>query len=71
VSCTDDAVAAYLKDGTIPQRTSGNHSDLQCPPVPQPDPSPALTFTMRSAGPSTAQAVEVVRKAITDANHVR
>jgi len=39
VSCTDDAVAAYLKDGTLPKRVSGRKSDKQCDPVPQPDPT--------------------------------
>jgi pimeloyl-ACP methyl ester carboxylesterase len=39
VACTDDAIAAYLTDGTVPKRKSGNRSDLKCPPVPQPDPT--------------------------------
>ncbi len=39
VACTDDAIAAYLTDGTVPARKSGNRSDLKCPPVPQPDPT--------------------------------
>jgi len=40
VSCTDSAIGRYLLNGSVPRRTSGNHSDLQCPPVPQPDPQP-------------------------------
>jgi pimeloyl-ACP methyl ester carboxylesterase len=36
VSCTDDAIAAYLTDGTVPTRTSGDGYDLGCPPVPAP-----------------------------------
>ncbi|MEO7944511.1 MAG: alpha/beta hydrolase [Marmoricola sp.] len=39
VACTDDAIAAYLVDGTVPARRSGNRSDKVCPPVPQPDPT--------------------------------
>ena len=41
IACTDDAIAAYLTDGTVPARKSGNRSDLRCPPVPQPDPTAA------------------------------
>ena len=41
IACTDDAIAAYLTDGTVPARKSGNRSDLKCPPVPQPDPTAA------------------------------
>ncbi|GAA3631201.1 alpha/beta hydrolase [Kineosporia mesophila] len=36
VACTDDAVAAYLKDGTLPTRVKGRTSDKKCDPVPQP-----------------------------------
>lgn len=36
VSCTDDAIAAYLTDGTVPTRTTGVGYDLGCPPVPAP-----------------------------------
>ena len=44
VACTDDLIAAYLLDGSLPTRVAGNKSDVQCSPVPQPDPtaSPAL-----------------------------
>jgi pimeloyl-ACP methyl ester carboxylesterase len=41
VACTDDTIAAYLADGTVPARASGNQSDKVCPPVPQPDPAAA------------------------------
>ena len=34
------AIGRYLLNGAVPRRTSGNHADLQCPPVPQPDPQP-------------------------------
>jgi len=39
VACTDDAIAAYLADGTLFPRVSGNRADKVCPPVPRPDPT--------------------------------
>jgi pimeloyl-ACP methyl ester carboxylesterase len=39
VPCTDDAIATYLTDGTVPTRTAGDGYDLGCPPVPAPDPT--------------------------------
>ncbi|HYO40488.1 MAG TPA: alpha/beta hydrolase [Nocardioidaceae bacterium] len=39
VACTDNAIAAYLTDGSVPRRLPGNRSDLKCPPVPRPDPT--------------------------------
>ena len=41
VACTDDVIAAYLADGTLPARVPGDRSDKQCPAVPQPTPKPA------------------------------
>lgn len=41
IACTDDKIAAYLKNGALPTRTSGAGSDVKCPPVPQPDPAAA------------------------------
>jgi hypothetical protein len=38
VACTDDVIAAYLADGTLPARLGGDRSDKQCPAVPQPAP---------------------------------
>jgi len=75
VSCTDRAIGRYLLNGSVPRRTSGNHSDLQCPPVPQPDPqpepqappvpqaTPSAGSTFRSAL-SPARRLEVVRDTI-------
>ena len=37
--CVDDAIAAYLTDGTLPARKPGRRSDLQCDPIPPPDPT--------------------------------
>ena len=39
VACTDNAIAAYLADGTLPARVAGDRSDKRCPAVPQPDPN--------------------------------
>lgn len=40
VSCTDDKIARYLKTGALPDRQPGaNRSDVQCDPVPPPDPT--------------------------------
>ena len=48
VSCTDDTIANYLATGDLPARVSGNRSDVQCDPVPQPDPRAAATFLAQS-----------------------
>jgi pimeloyl-ACP methyl ester carboxylesterase len=37
--CVDGAVAAYLADGTLPERVTGTRSDKRCPPIPQPNPT--------------------------------
>jgi pimeloyl-ACP methyl ester carboxylesterase len=52
VSCTDDKIAAYLADGSLPARVRGNRSDVQCDPVPQPDPSAAAARAKSAASPS-------------------
>jgi pimeloyl-ACP methyl ester carboxylesterase len=39
VTCTDNAIAAYLLTGKLPKRVPGRTSDLQCDPVPVPDPT--------------------------------
>ncbi|MGH3412731.1 MAG: alpha/beta fold hydrolase [Marmoricola sp.] len=38
VACTDDRIADYLASGKLDPRKPGDTSDVQCPPVPQPDP---------------------------------
>jgi hypothetical protein len=38
VACTDNLITAYLKTGALPARKPGNHSDVQCDPVPAPEP---------------------------------
>ena len=41
VSCVDDKIADYLATGKLPKRQPGNHSDVQCDPVPAPVPDGA------------------------------
>ncbi len=43
VACTDNLIAAYLTDGSLPARVAGDTSDVKCDPVPQPDPTAAPT----------------------------
>ncbi len=62
VACTDNAIAAYFRNGTVPHRRSGNRSDKQCPPVPQPNPSASQPNS--SATPSSAVRPGVIRRAI-------
>ncbi len=53
VACTDDTIATYLADGTVPKRKPGNRSDKICPPVPQPDPT--ASSARRSIAPQAQQ----------------
>ncbi|HYU84686.1 MAG TPA: alpha/beta hydrolase, partial [Kribbellaceae bacterium] len=55
VSCTDDRFAAYLLTGALPTRLSGDRSDVQCDPVPQPDPAPAAGTAAKAASGSTVR----------------
>ncbi len=54
VACTDDTIASYLVDGTLPARKAGRRSDLQCPPVPAPVPEAALSRVAAKSGSSLA-----------------
>jgi hypothetical protein len=52
VGCVDNRIAAYLKTGALPDRTPGNgHSDVQCRPVPPPDPTAPGARPHRPARP--------------------
>ena len=42
VACVDDAVAAYLADGSLPARLPGSGADAECAPAPEPEPNTAL-----------------------------
>ena len=55
VSCTDDTIAAYLTDGSVPPRKRHYGSDKVCPPVPQPDP-----MQNAAAGPNAAAGNSVI-----------
>ena len=63
VACTDDTIARYLADGSVPPRTAGNGSDKKCPPVPAPDPN-APAGRGRLAG---TPAAEIVRQVLQQA----
>jgi len=52
VACTDDRIAAYLQTGALPHRVAGNRSDVQCDPVPAPQPTAAAAA--HSAGSTKA-----------------
>jgi pimeloyl-ACP methyl ester carboxylesterase len=41
VACVDDAVAAYLADGSLPSRQPGTGADAECTPAPDPEPAAA------------------------------
>jgi pimeloyl-ACP methyl ester carboxylesterase len=56
VACTDDAIAAYLDNGALPNRVHGNRSDKQCDPVPQPDPTAAAAKTFATTGSGSLMA---------------
>jgi pimeloyl-ACP methyl ester carboxylesterase len=59
VACTDDTIAAYLTDGTLPPRRAGNTSDVKCDPVPAPDPtSPAARSKKTAEDAFTREALQ-------------
>jgi len=59
VTCTDDLIATYLTDGSLPTRVAGNVSDVQCSPVPQPDPTaPAAAAKAASADQFSRQSLQ-------------
>ena len=51
VACTDNAIASYLDTGVLPARKAGDTSDLQCDPVPQPDPTATQAASVSSGSP--------------------
>jgi len=64
VACTDDKIAAYLATGELPERQSGDGSDVQCEPLPQPDPTAGAGAEGSSgagAGARAAQGLSAVR----------
>jgi len=53
VTCTDDRIAAYLQTGALPARKPGNRSDVQCDPVPAPEPATVTTTSKSTAKTGT------------------
>lgn len=48
-ACVDDRIAAYLQDGTSPQRLHGQRADVVCAAAPEPEPAaPGLARTSAS-----------------------
>ena len=64
VACTDNAIAAYLTDGSVPPRLPGNRADLRCPPVPQPDPTASQAQSLRQQSPGVDALQERLRRAL-------
>lgn len=60
VSCTDDKIIEYLRTGKLPKRTGGNHSDVQCPPVP----APAATSTDAAAATAASSSAATTARAM-------
>ncbi|WP_370890712.1 alpha/beta hydrolase [Janibacter sp. GXQ6167] len=58
VACTDNRVAAFLKDGILPKRRSGNRADVQCDPVPQPDPNVGLRRSAPTGNPELRELLQ-------------
>ena len=59
VECTDSLIVNYLKTGALPARQPGNHSDVQCEPVPQPVPSAASPSARAATASSTDARAEL------------
>ena len=60
IACTDNLIATYLTDGSLPARVDGRKSDVQCDPVPQPDPTAPAASTLKSqaADPLSRQSLQ-------------
>lgn len=64
LSCVDDTIAAYLATGALPPRVSGDRSDKQCDPLPQPVPTEVIGGAAAAAR-SAASADVSSRSALT------
>jgi pimeloyl-ACP methyl ester carboxylesterase len=62
VACTDDKIVAYLRTGALPARKPGNHSDVQCPPVPAPQPEAAAQRTASASSGSINSVADLHRE---------
>ncbi|TDV42726.1 alpha/beta hydrolase family protein [Actinophytocola oryzae] len=56
VECTDSLITDYLKTGALPARKPGNRSDVQCDPVPAPDPTAPAAADQRAASTASLDA---------------
>lgn len=61
VACVDDAVAAYLADGTLPARLPGDGADAECAPTPDPEPDAAASVSARTNAQAATATVTVDR----------
>jgi pimeloyl-ACP methyl ester carboxylesterase len=60
-ACVDDRIAAYLADGSIPDRQQGRSGpDVVCPAVPEPEPFGAAVAA-RSSQAETVDALKILR----------
>jgi pimeloyl-ACP methyl ester carboxylesterase len=50
--CLDDSVAAYLADGTLPERRRGSTADATCAPLAPPEPRPDARPTRAGGSPA-------------------
>lgn len=58
VACVDDAVAAYLTDGTLPPRVAGNTADAECKPAEDPVPNEAAAVSAQVTGQVSVAAAQ-------------
>ena len=58
VACVDDAVAAYLTDGTLPPRVAGNTADAECQPAEDPVPNEAAAVSAQVTGQVSVAAAQ-------------
>src|SRR5262249_60833054 len=49
-ACVDDQIAAYLLNGHLPPRKSGDRADTLCDPLPQPDPTAGAAAALVTSG---------------------
>jgi pimeloyl-ACP methyl ester carboxylesterase len=72
VSCVDDRIADYLLTGALPPRKPGqNRSDVQCDPVPPPEPTPASSARSRVSSVAIDDNLGKFRDQIVDAYNIR
>ena len=56
IACVDDRIADYVATGALPERQRGHRSDVQCDPVPPPDPTEGAAAAASSSGSSRSAA---------------